>query len=124
MSTYALVVESSENTRKNILSILDQFGIANVVEASDAQGGINQFKQGQFDLVLADWNLPKGEGAKLVREIRQANKEVPIVVTTTKAEPKDMQQATQAGANGYIVKPFTDYQLREALDKYMTAATR
>jgi len=124
MSTYVLVVESSNKSRMSIVNLLENFGISNVVEASDAQQAIDQFKKGQFDLILADWNLPNGQGSKIVREIRHADKSVPIIVTTTQAEPKELQQATQAGANGYIVKPFSDDELREALDKYMSAATR
>ena len=124
MSTYVLVVENSDKTRKGIVGTLEEFGISNVVEASDAEGAINQFKKGHFDLVLTDWNLPAGQGSKIVRDIRQTNQNVPIIVTSTKGEPKDMQQATQAGANGYIVKPFSNNELREKLDKYMTAAAR
>ena len=123
MSTFVLLVENSDKTRKGIADALKEFGISNVVEATDAESAINLFKAGQFDLVLTDWNLPAGQGSKIVRYIRQTNKNVPIIVTTTKAEPKDMQQATQAGANGYIVKPFSNDELRETLDKYMTAAT-
>ena len=123
MSTYVLVVESSNEMRKSIVGALEEFGISNIVEANDAPEGINLFKKGQFDFVLTDWNLPEGKGPQFVQDIRQTNKNVPIIVTSTKTDTKDMQQASQAGATGFIVKPFSNDELRETLDQYMTATT-
>ncbi len=124
MSLNVLVAESSPQARKNIIQSLQEIGVRNVTEASDGPGAIRQYKEAQFDLLFIDWNLQGQQGRNLVQEIRQINRDVPIIATVPIAGRNFAQEADQAGASGLLVKPFTTEILREKLEKYAGASTR
>ena len=124
MSLNVLVAESSPQSRKNIIQSLQEIGVRNVTEASDGPEAIRQYKEAQFDLLFIDWNLQGQQGQNLVQEIRQLNRDVPIIATVPTAGRDFAQEADQAGASGFLVKPFTTEILREKLEKYAGASTR
>ena len=81
MSLNVLVAESSPQSRKNIIQSLQEIGVRNVTEASDGPDAIRQYKEAQFDVLFVDWNLKGQQGQNLVQEIRQINRDVPIIAT-------------------------------------------
>ena len=124
MSLNVLVVESSPQARKTIIQSLQEIGVRNVTEASDGPEAIRQYKEAQFDLLFIDWNLQGQQGRNLVQEIRQINRDVPIIATVPIAGQNFAQEADQAGASDLLVKPFTTEILREKFEKYAGASTR
>ena len=74
---------------------------------------------GEFDLVSTDVNMPNMDGITLVREVRKANKSLPIIMCTTEAEKSRVLEAVKAGVNNYIVKPFTVDSLGEKISQTM-----
>ncbi|HUT14524.1 MAG TPA: response regulator [Thermoguttaceae bacterium] len=118
MGTRVLVADDSSTMRKIILRSLQAVGVTESVEAADGIEAVTLFKEGEFDLVLTDWNMPGKTGLEVVQEIRSQDAEVPIIMVTTEAEKGRVMQAIQAGVSDYLVKPFTADTLREKLEKH------
>ena len=72
-----------------------------------------------FDLILIDWNMPNMDGLTLLQSIRSDEnlKKLPVLMVTAEAKKENIVAAAQAGANGYVVKPFTSATLDEKLNK-------
>lgn len=118
MSKKVLVADDSSTMRKIILRSLQAVGVPEAAEAGDGEEAVNMFKNGTYDLVLTDWNMPKKNGLDVIREIRAVNATVPIIMVTTEAEKTRVLEAIQAGVSDYLVKPFTADMLREKLAKF------
>jgi two-component system chemotaxis response regulator CheY len=81
-----------------------------VVEAEDGQAALAKIReQGPFVLALVDWNMPVMNGIELVRALRKdrALDSLQIMMVTTETEPEQISCALAAGANEYLMKPFT-----------------
>jgi len=113
-----LVADDSKTMRTIIRRSLEALGISEVTEAGDGVEALSLFQQGQFGLVLTDWNMPNKNGLDLIRDIRSQNSQVPIIMITTEAEKRQVMAAIQAGVSDYLVKPFTAEVLRAKLAKY------
>ncbi len=118
MSTRVLVADDSSTMRKIIVRSLLAVGVENTTEAADGIEAVNAFKPGEFDLVLTDWNMPGKNGLEVVKEIREQDANIPIIMVTTEAEKDRVVQAIQAGVSDYLVKPFNADTLREKLEKH------
>ena|SRR2546423_10681893 len=113
----ALVVDDSSTIRAILTLYLKKMDME-VIEAADAYEALQRLKEGPFDLVLVDWNMPEMDGIDLIRQIRKvpAYDAVPVVMVTTNSESEHLGTAMDAGANEYIQKPCTLGTLREKLD--------
>jgi two-component system chemotaxis response regulator CheY len=119
MSKKVLVADDSSTMRKIIIRSLQAVGVPEAAEAADGEEAVTMFKaNGGYDLVLTDWNMPKKSGLDVIREIRQVNATVPIIMVTTEAEKSRVMEAIQAGVSDYLVKPFTADMLRLKLEKF------
>jgi two-component system chemotaxis response regulator CheY len=118
MATRCLVADDSSTMRKIILRSLNAVGVSDITEAADGDEAIKMFGDGDFNLVLTDWNMPGKSGLEVIQAIRATNKEVPIIMVTTEAEKSRVLEAIQAGVSDYLVKPFTADTLREKLAKH------
>ena len=117
MALKALIADDSGVMRKIIVRAATKAGITETIEAVDGEDALAKFSQGQFDLVLTDWNMPNKSGLELVEAIRSQGSEVPIIMVTTEAEKSQVLKAVQAGVNDYLAKPFEAPALVEKLDK-------
>lgn len=79
---------------------------------------------GQFDFVVCDWNMPNMSGIELLAAVRaDANlKMLPVLMVTAESKKESIIEAAQAGASGYIIKPFTAVMLEEKLNKILQRA--
>lgn len=113
----ALVVDDSRATRTILRHALTQEGFE-VIEAGDGRQALNELgKAGPVDLALVDWNMPVMTGYELICEVR-ARKDLDrmaIMMVTTETESEQVQRALDAGANEYVMKPFTPDVLKEKL---------
>jgi two-component system chemotaxis response regulator CheY len=114
-----LLADDSGTMRTIIRRSLESLGVTNVVEAADGSQATQQFKPGDFDLVLTDWNMPGKTGIDVARAIRTVDQTVPILMITTEAERTRVLEAINAGVSDYLVKPFTTDKLREKLDRFV-----
>lgn len=92
-----------------------------VVEAADGQQGVEAAKAGKFDLIITDVNMPVMNGIELVRALRALPdyKFIPMLVLTTESEQSIKQRGREAGATGWIVKPFSPEVLLNTLGKVL-----
>lgn len=114
-----LVVDDFSTMRRIVRNLLKELGFQNVDEAEDGVAALSKLRNSPFDFVVSDWNMPNMTGIDLLKEIRaDANlKHLPVLMVTAEAKKENIVSAAQAGANGYIVKPFTAATLEEKLNK-------
>lgn len=103
-----LVVDDSTTLRRILSGTLRQLGFKDILEAGDGVLGVSTFKaNADIGLVLLDWNMPNMNGFEALKAIRALSSQVPIVMVTTEAEKDRIIDAVKAGANDYVIKPFT-----------------
>ncbi len=114
-----LVVDDFPTMRRIIKNLLKDLGFENVDEAEDGAQGLEKLRNGNFEFVLSDWNMPNMDGLDMLRHIRAdpALNALPVLMVTAEAKKENIIAAAQAGANGYVVKPFTAATLEEKLNK-------
>ena len=114
-----LVVDDFSTLRRIIKNILKQLGYVNIEEAEDGIQAFNKLKNGGFDFLITDWNMPNMTGLELLQKVRETDitKELPVLMVTAEAEKENIVMAVQAGVNNYIVKPFTADVLKEKMGK-------
>ncbi len=114
-----LVVDDFSTMRRIVRNLLKELGYTNVDEAEDGAVALNKLKGGGFEFVVSDWNMPNMTGIELLRAIRAdaALKHLPVLMVTAEAKKENIVEAAQAGASGYVVKPFTAATLEEKLNK-------
>jgi two-component system chemotaxis response regulator CheY len=114
-----LVVDDFPTMRRIVRSLLKELGFTNVDEAEDGQEALNKLKAGGFDFVVADWNMPNLDGMEMLKQIRADPdlSKLPVLMVTAEAKKENIIAAAQAGASGYVVKPFTAATLDEKLNK-------
>lgn len=117
--TKFLVVDDFSTMRRIVRNLLKELGFVNVQEAEDGVDALNKLRGESFDFVVSDWNMPNMTGIELLKEIRaDANlKHLPVLMVTAEAKKENIIMAAQAGASGYVVKPFTAATLDEKLKK-------
>ena len=114
-----LVVDDFSTMRRIVRNLLKELGYTNVDEAEDGAIALQKLQGGGFEFVVTDWNMPNMDGLTLLQNIR-ANpslKHLPVLMITAEAKKENIIAAAQAGASGYIVKPFTSAVLSEKLQK-------
>jgi two-component system, chemotaxis family, chemotaxis protein CheY len=116
-----LVVDDYSTMRRIIKNLLHDLGYANVTEADDGNTALPLLKQGGFDFLITDWNMPGMAGLDLLKAVRaDANlKKLPVLMLTAEAKREQIVEAAQAGVNGYVIKPFTAATLKEKIDKIL-----
>ena len=114
-----LIVDDFSTMRRIIKNLLRDLGFTNTFEADDGNTALPMLKDGGFEFVVTDWNMPIMQGIDLLKEIRKDPnlKHLPVLMVTAEAKREQIIEAAQAGVNGYIVKPFTAGTLKEKLDK-------
>ncbi|MBT9498783.1 MULTISPECIES: chemotaxis response regulator CheY [Zoogloea] len=114
-----LVVDDFSTMRRIVRNLLKELGFTNVDEAEDGQVALQKLNSLPFDFVVTDWNMPNMDGLTLLQNIRATPslKHLPVLMITAEAKKENIIAAAQAGASGYIVKPFTAGTLSEKLEK-------
>nr|WP_297458312.1 chemotaxis response regulator CheY [Ferrovum sp.] len=114
-----LVVDDFSTMRRIVRNLLKELGFTNVIEAEDGVDALNKLRAGEIEFVVSDWNMPNMTGIDLLRAIRKdpALRHLPVLMVTAEAKKENIIEAAQAGASGYIVKPFTAATMDEKLKK-------
>ncbi len=114
----ALVIDDSRATRAILRRMLSAAGFGEVVEASDGAQGLERLREGAPpDVALVDWNMPVMTGIEFVEAVRRegALDAMRVLLVTSETEIDRVQQALAAGANEYLMKPFSSEALRSKL---------
>ena len=114
-----LVVDDFSTMRRIVRNLLKELGFPNVDEAEDGVVALQKLRGSDFDFVISDWNMPNMDGLALLQNMRadEALKKIPLLMVTAEAKKENIVAAAQAGASGYVVKPFTAATLDEKLNK-------
>lgn len=114
-----LIVDDFSTMRRIIRNLLKELEFTNADEAEDGVAALNKLHGGNFDFVVSDWNMPNMTGIELLKAIRAdaTLKHLPVLMVTAEAKKENIIEAAQAGASGYVVKPFTAVVLEEKLNK-------
>ena len=114
-----LIVDDAAFMRKVIRDTLTKNGFTDLHEAVDGKDAVEKYFELQPDLVLMDITMPNMDGLELLQTIRadSALAAMPVLMVTAEAKKENIIAAAQAGASGYVVKPFTAATLEEKLNK-------
>ena len=112
MSTHVLAIDDSRTIRTLLTMTLEGAGFQ-VTTAVDGVDGIEKFQSSNPDIVITDVNMPNKDGFGVIEDIRTGNlnRGVPVLVLTTESGGALKERARNAGATGWIVKPFDDASL-------------
>ncbi len=118
MGKKILAVDDSGSLR-HMLAYSLRSGGYQVTDAVDGEDGLGKAQAGHYDLVLTDQNMPNMDGLTLIRNLRAlpAYRSVPILMLTTESSTDMKNRGREAGANGWLVKPFDPQRLLEVVGK-------
>lgn len=125
MGKKIVVVDDSRTARQQVRITLTGAGYE-VIEAVDGNDGLLKImSNADAALVVCDVNMPNLNGLEMLKALRleQPGAQMPIIMLTTEAQPALLQQAKQAGAKGWIVKPFKPEMLVAAVRKLVGDAS-
>ncbi|MFQ5451063.1 MAG: response regulator [Nitrospinaceae bacterium] len=114
----ALVIDDSKAIRLILGKILKDLGF-DVVDASNGFEALERLRDnGKMDIALVDWNMPEMNGFEFICEVRKDDsyKDMPLMMVTTETEMTQVIKALKAGANEYVMKPFTKEMILEKLN--------
>ncbi|MBO1224829.1 MAG: response regulator [Candidatus Scalindua sediminis] len=118
-----LVVDDSAVMRKIIKKNIKESGLLvdEFADAGDGKQALDVVSHDNIDLILCDWNMPNMSGLEFIKILRSLNlpKKIPVVMITTEGSDSKKSEAKDSGADGYLTKPFTPEQLRNALGSYI-----
>lgn len=115
-----LVVEDSLAFRKHLFNIVSKAGYE-VLEAEDGLAALKQLQtHPDTSAVIADIIMPKMDGIKLIEEMHKDQNllKIPVIVVSTSENSEEVKKAREAGARGWLVKPFSPGQLITVIKKY------
>ena len=113
-----LTVDDSKTIRDMVSFTLQKAGYA-VTEAADGAAGLAQVNKQKFDCIITDLNMPGLDGLALTKAVRGSatNRATPVLLLTTEADPAKKTAGREAGATGWLVKPFNPDKLVETVKK-------
>ncbi|MBC2606743.1 response regulator [Pelagicoccus albus] len=120
MSKTIITVDDAQTMRKMIRFTLQPTG-HQILEAADGQEAYEMLQSKPVDLIITDVNMPRLNGIELTRKLRSTplHRATPIVLLTTESSPEKKNQGREAGATGWIVKPFNQQQLLALVTKVL-----
>jgi two-component system chemotaxis response regulator CheY len=109
MDMKILVADDMEAVRTSVCALLQHFGFTNVSGARDGHHALEIIRSDGVDLLITDLDMPNMDGLELLHAIRSDDvlENLPVLVLTADAEKDSVRKTAQAGANDYIIKPFT-----------------
>lgn len=114
-----LIIDDSRAIRAIIKRTMAELGASECVEAGNGREGLRHLAEhGPFALAMVDWNMPEMNGYDFVCEARKsvASDVMKIVMCTTETEVEQVTRALEAGADEYVMKPFTKEAIQSKLE--------
>jgi len=118
-----LVVDDSSLMIRIVREFLQQIGFSEIDDALDGGTALGKIRVKRYGLVISDWNMQPKTGYTLLRRMREdpVTELTPIIIMTTESKSEYVDAAKRAGANDYIVKPFTAQTLRIKIERIFAA---
>lgn len=112
-----LIVDDYKTMLRIVRNLLKQLGFDNVDEATDGTSALTKLRDGNFGLVISDWNMEPMTGLQLLREVRSDDKlkGTPFIMVTAESKSENVVAAKEAGVSNYIVKPFNAETLKSKI---------
>jgi two-component system chemotaxis response regulator CheY len=112
-----LIVDDYKTMLRIIRNLLKQLNLENVQEATDGSSALKMLRDGNYGLVISDWNMEPMTGLQLLKEVRADAKlkALPFIMITAESKTENVVAAKEAGVSNYIVKPFNAETLRQKL---------
>ena len=116
-----LIVDDYKTMLRIIRNLLKQIDFNSVEEASDGAEALAKLRNGNFGLVISDWNMQPMTGLELLQEVRADSRlrATPFIMVTAESKAENVVAAKQAGVSNYIVKPFNAETLRDKIEKVL-----
>ena len=116
-----LVVDDFAPMREIVRKVLQEIGYEHIQEANDGVTALPLLRATPFDMLITDWNMPKMPGIELLRAVRAEPQlaGLPVLMVTAEVKREQIIAATQAGVNGYIIKPFTAHALADKVHRIL-----
>ena len=123
MDLKVLAVDDSATMRRIIVNTLKRIGHEDIVEGEDGADAFAKLEsESGINFIITDWNMPTMSGLEFINKVRSSQfKDIPILMVTTRSIKDDIIEAMKAGANSYIVKPFTPQTLSEKMDQVLSS---
>ncbi|MBN2654063.1 MAG: response regulator [Nitrospirae bacterium] len=115
-----LIVDDSASMRQLVAFTLKDAGY-DVIAAVNGKDALSKISGAKIDMVVTDLNMPEMDGIEFIKTFRTTagNRFVPIVMLTTESQESKKQQGKEAGASGWLVKPFVPDQLKDVVKKFV-----
>lgn len=116
-----LVVDDQNSVRQMTRITLEQIGVRHIHEAENGVQALDTASTQPLDLIISDYNMPEMDGMELLRSVRghPAARRIPFILVTGRGDRELVVKAAQAGANNYVVKPFTAEILKTKIEQVM-----
>jgi two-component system chemotaxis response regulator CheY len=116
-----LVVDDQNSVRQMTRLTLEQLGVRHIHEAANGRAAMDTASLQPLDLIISDFNMPEMDGLGLLRAVRghPVARKVPFILLTGRGDRELVVTAAKAGANNYLIKPFTAAILREKIEQVM-----
>ena len=117
MNMNVLIVDDYKTMLRIISNLLKQLGFKNIDEATDGSEALRKLRDGNYSLVISDWNMQPMTGLQLLKEVRADAKlkVLPFIMVTAESKTENVVEAKSAGVSNYIVKPFNAETLKQKL---------
>ena len=112
-----LMIEDSAFERGVIKNILSEAGYTDVSGADSAEKGLEMYKADKPDLVLLDLRLPGIDGLECLKQLKDINSDVKVIVVTIVGRKDSIDEATSLGVKAYVLKPVTKEKLIPEVEK-------
>ncbi len=114
-----LVVDDQNSVRQMTRITLEEIGVRHVHEAENGRNAMETASLQPLDLIISDYNMPEMDGLDFLRAVRghPMARKVPFILLTGRGDRELVVKAAQAGANNYLIKPFTAATLREKIEQ-------
>ena len=116
-----LVVDDQNSVRQMTRMTLEEIGVRVIHEAENGKAAMDTASLQPLDLIISDYNMPEMDGLGLLHAVRghPVARKVPFILLTGRGDRELVVKAAQAGANNYLIKPFTAQILREKIEQVM-----
>ncbi len=123
-SAGVLIVDDYKTMLRIVRGLLRQIDFHNVDEASNGAAALEKLRNGNFGLVISDWNMAPMTGLQLLQAVRadMRLRTTPFIMITAESKTENVIAAKQAGVSNYIVKPFNAETLQSKIEKVLAHA--
>jgi two-component system, chemotaxis family, chemotaxis protein CheY len=112
-----MIVDDYSTMLRILRNLLRQLEFNNVEEANNGGDALHKLREGQYNLIISDWNMAPMTGLELLKEVRADAKlkHIPFIMVTAESKTDNVIAAKQAGVSNYIVKPFNAETLKSKM---------